>query len=546
MREEYLEDSGTLRSRKQVFTDSMALTQSPGGGAGKVATSSPPNTSTSVSELASPIKSAVAPINIEPHDHHQHHHHHSVRHKHIHSGEVTGTLSSDAMSQDIPIVAIVCETPAQGSPPQTDSISGTPPPEGRGRSRLVRRKVRCSSEESACSSTVGEKDLALINRVTDLIGMYSQTGDYKELARIARDDGIPAPLRRLVWPILLENHPFVKEKSLAKEYRHSSDTYTPRHIPKNRIHNELGRYHRRKANTPNTRNGSPPSSTSPAQVSGATSSTLSTDPASLDRPLDQVSLDSAVEEAVIAFLEKNDGVSYARGMVYVCFALADWVYVPPSQLAALNDEVSAQDADMQAALLSKYFEQLMCIMLWAPPMQAPTGRMGGVTEQKISTFLTECRQLVPELCVIMDDEEALGFEEEWVQSWVQWWCAKELGNNPLGRLWDWHLGYQKPQQKSDASGAEPDEGFEEAFTPSDWHILVCVALLKCLHDHMDDLEQSEIRSLLSNIPDRKLGSMSKIIEVAKSFRKQLNEIRQQEDEEYAACNGQSEPPAFHA
>lgn len=316
-----------------------------------------------------------------------------------------------------------------------------------------------------------------------------------------------------MWPILLDNHPYVKEKSLAKEYRHSSDTYTPRHIPKNRIHNELGRYHRRKTNTPNTRNGSPPSSTSPAQVSGTSpNNTLPTDPTSLDRPLDQVSLDTAVQDAVISFLMKNDGVSYARGMVYVCFSLAEWIYVPPSQLSSNNDGTS-QDPDPQATLLSKCFEQLMCIMLWAPPMQAPSGRMEGVTEQKISTFLTECRQLIPELCVIMDDEEALGFEEEWVQSWVQWWCAKELGKNPLGRLWDWHLGYQKPLQKPDASGTEPDAGFEEAFTPSDWHMLVCVALLKCLHDHVDDLEQSEIRSLLSNIPDRKLGSMSKIIEV---------------------------------
>ena len=191
MREEYLEDFGTLRSRQQVSTNSMALTQSPGGGAEKIATS--------VSELPSRVKSPVASTDPEPHDHHQHHchhhhHHHFVRHKHIHSGEVTEALSPNAMSQDIPIVG---EVPTQGSPPKADSISGTSPPEGRGRSRLVRRKMRSSSEESTCSSTVGEKDLALINRVTDLIGIYSQTGDYKELARTARDDGIPAPLRRV-------------------------------------------------------------------------------------------------------------------------------------------------------------------------------------------------------------------------------------------------------------------------------------------------------------------------------------------------------------
>jgi len=73
-----------------------------------------------------------------------------------------------------------------------------------------------------------------------------------------------------------------------------------------------------------------------------------------------------------------------------------------------------------------------------------------------------------------------------------------------------------------------------------------VALLKCLDDHMDDLEQSEIRSLLSNVPDRKLGSMNKIIEVAKGFRNQLKEIREQEDEECRASNSQPEPFAFSA
>jgi len=195
MREEYLEDFGTLRSRQQ---DSMALTQSPGDDLGKVATPPPSKTSTSVSELPSPIKSPMSSIDIEPHDHNQHHHHHhSVRHKHIHSGEVTETLSTNTMSQDIPIAIIIGDTPTQEYPPKADSIAGTSPPEGRGRSRLVRRKVRSSSEESTCSSTVGEKDLALIIRVTDLIRMYSQTGDCKELARIVRDDGIPGPLRRV-------------------------------------------------------------------------------------------------------------------------------------------------------------------------------------------------------------------------------------------------------------------------------------------------------------------------------------------------------------
>ncbi|KAF8472595.1 hypothetical protein BDZ91DRAFT_790468 [Kalaharituber pfeilii] len=489
------------------------------------------------------------PLEIEHYRHH--HHHHSIRHnthRHMHHGMRAETLVTRNSIPDISLTAITGEPPTTegASSLATDSLAGTSPPDNvRGRSRIVRRVTRSSSSESTCSSRTGEQDLALINSVAELVTKYKETGEYKELARIAREEGIPASLRRIVWPILLENHPFVVEKSLAKEYRHSTESYTPRHIPINRIKTECGRYHRRKSHTPSTRNSSPPSSTSPAAINNTSPVTsLPSDPSKIDPSLDQGSLDLAVENAIVSFLEKHDGVSYSRGMVYVCFALAEWIYIPPSALAAAASEgVAVEDPESQAKLLAKCFEQMMCIMLWAPPMQAPAGRMEGVTEQKISTFLTECRQLVPELCVILDDEEALGFEEEWVQSWVQWWCAKEIGKNTRGRLWDWHLGYEKPPQKQDGSGPVPDDGFEEAFTPSDWHILVCVALLKCLHDHVDDLEQSEIRSLLSNIPDRKLGSMSKIIEVAKNFRKQLKEIREQEDEEYSGRASESNSTA---
>ena len=258
-----------------------------------------------------------------------------------------------------------------------------PPPEiGRGRSRIVRRGGRSSSSESGCSSMNGELEIALSNHVKELVQMYSTTGDIKELSRIARDDGIPPSLRRVccnpirsqsvsqtnklqvVWPILLECHPFVKEKSLAKEYRHAEDSYTPRDIPVKRIKSELGRYHRRKNLTPSTRNSSPPSSTSPAaSVTGGTSTpTIPTDPAALD----QYMLDLAVEEAMVSFLIKYDAVTFARGMVYVCLALAEWLYLPHSILASHNLAKGAgetqEDAVSQTELLTKCFEHMMILL----------------------------------------------------------------------------------------------------------------------------------------------------------------------------------------
>ena len=90
-------------------------------------------------------------------------------------------------------------TATQGIPDvrtKSDTLASTSP-EGRGRSRIVRRVARSSSEESTCSSLAGEKDVALGNKVSELVGLYYQTGEHMEIARIARDEGIPASLRRV-------------------------------------------------------------------------------------------------------------------------------------------------------------------------------------------------------------------------------------------------------------------------------------------------------------------------------------------------------------
>lgn len=492
-----------------------------------------------VSPKSIPAYASMVPEDVQEygHSHHNHHLRH-VHHNHIHNGKRTNSLPVELTSPELAIDSIITENGTRTE----NGVEGAGAAQldgSRIRPRIIRRGGRNSSSESLCSTKSAQEDVAMQNRCAELVEMYKQNGDHRELARIAREHGIPAQMRRTVWPILLANHPYVKEKSLAKEYRHQEESYTPRDIPMKRIRAELGRYHRRKNYTPSSRNSSPHSSTSPALATNgpASTPTVPTDPALLDR----IALDTAVEDAVISFLQKHDSVTYARGMVYVCFALAEWIYTAPSILS--NQETTegnvVEDSITQATLLSTCFEQMMWIMLWAPSvMPVPTGRMEGITEQRISTFLSECRQLIPELCVIMDDEEALGFEEEWVHSWVQWWCAKEISKDQRGRLWDWHLGYQKPARVPGSNKAVPDEGFEEAFGPFDWQILVCVALLKCLHDHVDDLEQSEIRSLLLNVPDRQLGSMKLVLEEAKSFRKQLKELREQENKEYEASNAE--------
>lgn len=189
----------------------MALTQSPRTGAGKVASTpvetatTPTTTSLSSSKTSDPPPTLSLPIKSPQffseaenpsHNHHHHHHHHPVyriTHKHIHNGSVTEALTTKARTLEPQI------TKTQGIADfrtEDDTLASTSP-EGRGRLRIVRRVPRSSSEESTCSSLAGEKDVVLRNKVTELVGLFYQTGEHTELARIARDEGIPASLRRV-------------------------------------------------------------------------------------------------------------------------------------------------------------------------------------------------------------------------------------------------------------------------------------------------------------------------------------------------------------
>jgi hypothetical protein len=269
--------------------------------------------------------------------------------------------------------------------------------------------------------------------------------------------------------------------------------------------------------------------------------------------LDQAALDSAIEDAVVAYLESHGSVQYSPGMVYVCLTLSDWLFIPPSV---------SSDQENQSTGLARAFEQMMAIMLWSPPqVPAKAGNMqllDGVLTRRISHFFTIFRKLMPELAAYFDEEEANGFGEEWVQAWIQWWCSRELSKDDKARLWDFYLGYRPtPRQlsfstltassddrdvhidSSDGDGEdEPpprpvlpgnvNSSAPEAYTPADWHPFVCLALLRACKDALEELELSEIRTLLTRLPRI---NMDAILREAGKMRKELREMNVREDEE---------------
>ncbi|KAI9768985.1 MAG: Protein required for Brome mosaic virus replication [Geoglossum simile] len=426
---------------------------------------------------------------------------------------------------------------------------------------IIRRSFpRANCIDPTVTLSAMEKEVALKARIAEAVNSFNSGNRdaANVLAEIARTNGTPAKFRQSVWPILLETHPLVKVKTAGKPVligvaESQRQTELASEIPTKRIRAELSRYHRRRKNIPNTRHPSPPRSCSPGNESPASTSTIASAISPPDQDaLDQAALDSAVEDAVVAYLESHESVQYSPGMVHVCLALSDWVFVPPS---------ISNDQDNQTAGLAKAFEQMMTIMLWSPP-QIPTKtgnmqRLDGVLTRRISHFFTIFRKLIPELATYFDEEEANGFGEEWVLTWIQWWCSRELHKDDKGRLWDFYLGYRPTPRwplapmltplgdegihidSSDGDGEdEPpprpilpgnvNGGAPEAYTPADWHPFVCLALLRACKDALEELELSEIRTLLTRLPRI---NMDAILREASKMRKELRELSVKEDEE---------------
>ncbi|KDN52685.1 hypothetical protein K437DRAFT_253880 [Tilletiaria anomala UBC 951] len=96
---------------------------------------------------------------------------------------------------------------------------------------------------------------------------------------------------------------------------------------------------------------------------------------------------------------------------------------------------------------------------------------------RIATFLTLFRATLPELFAYFDEEEVdvVGFASKWLQNLL----AKEMRMPDLMRLWDTYF-------------AMPDF--------LDLHLYVCIAILMNSRDPLEELDQSETKSMLSSLP----------------------------------------------
>ncbi|KAJ2123434.1 hypothetical protein IWW56_004955 [Coemansia sp. RSA 2131] len=176
----------------------------------------------------------------------------------------------------------------------------------------------------------------------------------------------------------------------------------------------------------------------------------------------------AIFEAVIcAYLNCNNHVDYSPALVQIC---APFVIT----MKAEYDVYSC-------------FERLVDIL--------SESSLASNTNKRVAQFLSYFRTLLPDLYNYFEEEELdVG---EWASSWLRNLLAKELPTSCVLALWDVYF-------------AQPD--FIE------FHPFVCLAILQHLKDSLEDLEQSEIRSMLLRLPKM---NMLRIVSQAHNIRSEI-------------------------
>jgi hypothetical protein len=108
----------------------------------------------------------------------------------------------------------------------------------------------------------------------------------------------------------------------------------------------------------------------------------------------------------------------------------------------------------------------------------------GKPKRTVSNFIMLFRNLIPELYNHFEDEEV---EFEWCNSWIYGLLSKELPISLLLRLWDAY--FSMPEGLS-------------------LHMYICLAILLQCKENLEDMEQSEIKSLLSRLPELDIDQVS--------------------------------------
>ncbi|CDH58468.1 ankyrin repeat-containing protein [Lichtheimia corymbifera JMRC:FSU:9682] len=155
------------------------------------------------------------------------------------------------------------------------------------------------------------------------------------------------------------------------------------------------------------------------------------------------------ENVILAYLSANRDAEYHPALVSLC---APFVYV-------LDQEWDAYYC----------FEKLM----QALEEHYTTHNI----KENMAKFMTLFRHTLPDLCNYFEEEEV--DLSEWTTSWLQHLLSREMKFEDLVQLWDAYFAI---------------------IDFVDFHPFVCLAILLNARENLEDLEQSEIRTMLLRLP----------------------------------------------
>ncbi|CAG8495291.1 5610_t:CDS:2, partial [Ambispora leptoticha] len=158
---------------------------------------------------------------------------------------------------------------------------------------------------------------------------------------------------------------------------------------------------------------------------------------------------SIFENVISAYMNHNRHVEYYPALVHLC---APFVY------CVKNEPEVYYCFERLMTILDEYYSTYNI-------------------NERVANFMTLFRAVLPDLYNYFEEEEV--YLNEWATSWLQYLLSRELQLPDLMRLWDTYFSI-------------PD--------PIEFHPYVCLAVLKHFKDNLEELEQSEIRTLLLRLP----------------------------------------------
>ncbi|SCV67458.1 BQ2448_5069 [Microbotryum intermedium] len=304
---------------------------------------------------------------------------------------------------------------------------------------------------------------ANLDEFTDTLNA-EQYVDLQKLRSYSRY-GIPPVIRGEVWLYLLgvlspdRTNEITSVRSKYASYA-TMDKLPPAHAHRLRLectryyNRRLVPYARRRRQTGLAPNSMTTSAMIRLSLTATTSSTASTNAmlaktANDEEPMDIMAFTTSVENVLSAYLNRNLATEYHHGLVPL---VAPFVWTLKTE------------AGMYFS-----FERLMTIREeYTSTHPLPV---------RLTFFMTIFRQFLPDLFSYFE-EEAVD-TRELASAWLESLFSREMPIGMLMRVWDVYFSIQDPME---------------------FHPFVCLAILTTCKDALEELDQSEVRSMMLSLP----------------------------------------------